>query len=514
MLLTAPSKATVQRLDALVIGSGAVGLTAAAALSRSGRRVLVIESGGTRLDAFETDSVQVIGRPHQGVHTARSRALGGTTNLWGGQLVEFQPADLLAKPTGDLPGGWPLSFSDLQGYYAKTYDSLGQRFVDDREVLRRIDIAEPSMLPELSYFLTRWMRRPNVAQTFEAEIRGVGDGSFDVLLDATVHGFATDDAGVTAVHLTHHNDSLTIEAPLVFLAAGTVENVRLLLADTGSPHPWSENDKIGAYFQDHLGGIVGSIEGTDVRTMSRLFSTIFLQGDKYMPKVRSVGHTPGTGLSCSAMIGFDSSATDHLVYLKQLAKAVLYRRGMEQPFRVDEAIRAARYVLPLAKGYLIDHRVTVPRGSQANLLVQAEQAPRRDSRLIASKENITVSGLPKLQLDWRWGDLEQENILIFTSWVAKWLAEEYGVRVTFRGGLDDLARPSSTLLHDTYHQAGGLVMGVSPDHSVVDPWQVVHGTRNMVVLGACTFPSSGDANSTFTAMALALRAVDHVVGNS
>ena len=77
----------------IVIGSGAIGLYTANEMVKRGNQVLVIESGGTNLGGFPSASYSSIGMKHDGIKNGRSRTLGGTTNLWGGQLAEFQPID-------------------------------------------------------------------------------------------------------------------------------------------------------------------------------------------------------------------------------------------------------------------------------------------------------------------------------------------------------------------------------------------------------------------------------------
>jgi choline dehydrogenase-like flavoprotein len=56
-----------------------------------------------------------------------------------------------------------------------------------------------------------------------------------------------------------------------------------------------------------------------------------------------------------------------------------------------------------------------------------------------------------------------------------------------------------------YHHAGGMCMSAQPNLGVVDPDCRVWGTSNVYVAGASVFPSSGHANTTFTALALAAR---------
>jgi choline dehydrogenase-like flavoprotein len=63
---------------------------------------------------------------------------------------------------------------------------------------------------------------------------------------------------------------------------------------------------------------------------------------------------------------------------------------------------------------------------------------------------------------------------------------------------------------DGYHQAGTTRMSSRPEDGVVDAELRVHGTRNLYVASSSVFPSSGQANSTFLAVALTLRLADHL----
>jgi choline dehydrogenase-like flavoprotein len=67
-------------------------------------------------------------------------------------------------------------------------------------------------------------------------------------------------------------------------------------------------------------------------------------------------------------------------------------------------------------------------------------------------------------------------------------------------------------LRDTYHQAGGTVMGTSEQDGVVDRNLKVFGTTNLYVGGASTFRTVSNANTTFTALAFATRLVYHLCG--
>jgi choline dehydrogenase-like flavoprotein len=53
-------------------------------------------------------------------------------------------------------------------------------------------------------------------------------------------------------------------------------------------------------------------------------------------------------------------------------------------------------------------------------------------------------------------------------------------------------------------------MGIDPAQSVVDPNLKVHGIENLYLASSSVFPSAGQANSTFEAVAFALRLADYL----
>src|SRR5262249_7336692 len=152
------------------IGAGAVGLYAASELVKRGRNVVVIESGGSHLGSFPPESYESIGRPNDGIKVGRSRSVGGTTNLWGGQLVEFQPIDFAGREW--LPGSeWPVSYDEIAPFYPQTYENLGieRDAQDDQRIWASISTPHPHLGDELETFLTRWLGVPSFAVRFASQ---------------------------------------------------------------------------------------------------------------------------------------------------------------------------------------------------------------------------------------------------------------------------------------------------------------------------------------------------------
>ena len=152
-----------------VIGGGIAGLITASRLSAFGRRVIVLESGDLKplaqFDAF--NAVQQVGEAYQNAFAGRVRALGGTSNTWGGRIMPLAPQDMAARDYLGL-SAWPIERAELD------------RFVPDIERLFRLDATSyeelplsslhgsdrsPGACPDMTARWSKWptFRRRNVA---------------------------------------------------------------------------------------------------------------------------------------------------------------------------------------------------------------------------------------------------------------------------------------------------------------------------------------------------------------
>jgi gluconate 2-dehydrogenase alpha chain len=66
--------------------------------------------------------------------------------------------------------------------------------------------------------------------------------------------------------------------------------------------------------------------------------------------------------------------------------------------------------------------------------------------------------------------------------------------------------------YQSTHVNGGVIMGMSPDRSVVNPWLQHWQVPNLWVMGGSAFPQNGSGNPTLTILAITLRAADGLIG--
>ncbi len=311
-----------------------------------------------------------------------------------------------------------------------------------------------------------------------------------------------------------------IECDTFLLAAGTIENARLLLhtaQDSAWPALWRGNDNVGRYFQDHLGGKFGSFHPVDKKAFFRVFANAIHGGYKFQPKIRMKcpAQERERIYNVQGIFAFESEVSEHLVFLKQFLKAALYSRkltGVRDVFR--KGLGAIRFLVPLMWKYVWDHRVFVPTTAKTTLGVQAEHASLRESRITVDYSVTDPAGLPRVILDWRVQGDEIASIREFAIQVAD------ALRAAGMGELkidEDLLALNPAYLEkmgDTYHQAGGAIMAASVEAGVVDSNLCVFETDNLYVGGASIFPTASNANVTFTALAFVTRWVDHLTGAS
>ena len=120
--------------DVVIVGGGACGMTLARALTGSGMRILLLESGGphedlvheelnrVEADVWSEDADRLRDSYHRNLTTlwsgerqpfgVRCRGLGGSTQAWAGKSRALDPIDYRARPW--VPSsGWPVSEDTL-----------------------------------------------------------------------------------------------------------------------------------------------------------------------------------------------------------------------------------------------------------------------------------------------------------------------------------------------------------------------------------------------------------------
>ena len=521
-----PAAAGAEQCDVCIIGAGAAGLTLARRLTKRGRSVTLLESGG--LD-FEADTQALyrgtnVGMPYYDLDQSRLRFFGGTVAIWGGRCALLDPIDF--KKREWVPhSGWPITRDDLMPFYRQAHEQLELgEFNYREEVWQALGVADPGFDPaRIDVALWRFdEQRERFAASrardlFEAP-------KLRILLHANAVKLQADADGRRIEHVAVRSlggPVLQVRARRYVVACGTIENARLLL-DSSDVEPngiGNKHDQVGRFFMEHPAGRIAKVDTPQPFEMWSAFRKRYVKG--------------GTPIAPALRLAEEAQAKERA--LNGIVTMKL-QRDPKHGATLSNALynKIKHSVDPTRSGRALDHlyrgvrawlqahvRDTIARAkakagrTSIYLITRGEQAPNPDSRVLLSDERDAL-GNRRANLDWRLGaiDKHSQRVLVRTfdaelrrlgkgsASPSEWLDDpdpQWPVDATV--GNHPLAN---------YHQMGGTRMSADPKTGVVDADCRVHGYDNLYVAGSSVFPTGGWANPTLTIIAMSLRLAGHL----
>jgi choline dehydrogenase-like flavoprotein len=492
----------------VIIGAGTIGLFMAFNFAKAQIPVIVVEAGGRVADTSRNAQTAASrGKPHNGVRLGRAFGLGGTSVLWGGQLAEFEPADLVRDGFE-----WPLCFTELRGWYEKVYDLFGMRNRLPTERYREKFGGESEVNGSIERFFAFWLPHPNFATLFRREIKS--SPLIKIVVNATVNDITFVDSRAQFVRaaVPGRREIQFFGDNFVF-APGTIEASRFFLSTQRlSSVPWKTNPHIGRHFQDHMGGKIAEVQVLNERRFRNFFENGFAGALKLQPKLRFSEKSRERMLTgVCGFFAFDSEIGENINNIKLLIGGL--KSGIEfskMGTLPSDAKAVVRTFFPLVIRYIRDRRIFAVFDRALEFHVQAEQLPIADSRIKLSGAEPGPDGLFGVELDWQIDGREAAVISAFARQANAYLETKSIARLRIDEKLLQNDFTFLSNLSDTYHQCSGLRMANNEAAGVVDPNCRVWGTTNVFVSGASVFPTSGHANCTLTGLALAARLVSFV----
>ncbi|HEX4240892.1 MAG TPA: GMC family oxidoreductase [Steroidobacteraceae bacterium] len=501
--------------EVCVIGAGPVGLAVARALAERRRRVVLLEQGPRIAERQDAAEVEFGHEAYAGATIGRAFGAGGTSTLWGGQLLPVREADLHGRPQIGAPP-WPIPFAEIERHFPVLERWL--RVVPGSYAIPRTGMPHPLAALEwgdLAPRISKWtpFGRRNLDVAFGSALGASGRVRAVYRARAADWTLAAGEDGrrLAAVAVRSPGGlAMAVRANAYVLCAGALETARCALELREAAGAAPPEDAAGRYLHDHLSLRVARVRVKDRARFHALFAPVF-DG----PVMRSLRMELAE--DSLAREGLPALYAHFLFEIRRDSGFGRVRdllRGLQQG-RVGEALRHAAYmplVLPgvaeMAFERYVRRRLPFPRGADIHLQCDFEQAPTRENRVRLGERGR--DGRRKLRIDWK-PEAGADRI-------ARAVHAAVG-RLWARNGLERIARlepvePEAgevgANLHDIYHPAGTTRMSADPSDGVVDPDLRMHGLHNVYIAGSAVFPSMGAANPTFTAMALGLRLAEHL----
>jgi choline dehydrogenase-like flavoprotein len=539
--LLAAGREPAGHFDVCVVGAGPVGLAFAMEAAETGARVLLVEAGktrsGRRYSAPPDGQRTTIADPerHASVDLTTRSGIGGTSWLWGGRCVAFEPADLDERAY--VPGSrWPLPYEALSRWYA-----TAARHLDCGAAVFASASPDWDGLAEVQMSnLERWSRRPRLGPRLGARV--VEHPSITTLLGSRLIDLRfTPGGAVDGLVVERAGRPLVVRAEAYVLAMGGLEVTRFLL-EQQLQRPASFGGADGPLGRYYMGHATGSIADIVLDEPARAADLDFTRDEHDTYVRRRFTFTPAAQrrhriLNTSFYLDNpDFFAPEHLnptlsaVFLgiaippigrAILAEAIRQRHVGPRPYRVRAHIRnvlrkpwqaAADVGDILRRRYL--SRVRKPGfilrndGGRYALHYHAEQLPNPDSRISL---RVDDSGNHVLHVDFRYLEADIDSLLRGHDLLDRELRSAGIGRLIYRAP-DAEGRRASTWAQTTdgFHSIGTTRMSTDPQTGVVDADCRVHGVANLYIASTSVLPTSGEANPTFVGTALALRLAHHL----
>jgi choline dehydrogenase-like flavoprotein len=514
-----------ERTEVCIIGAGAAGGIIAAELVRRGLRVAMLESGPRHELATRAEyarrflrgenpwrtSLTGLDRYATGGSVAyrlewnRARGVGGSTLHWEGYALRFHANDFRLRSLYGIADDWPISYQDLEPYYARAEVSLGVAGAPDDPWASPRSAGFPlppfpfsysdgvfaQAFSSLGIALHHYPQaRNSVPYGGRAQCRACGTchvcptgakatidlthireaeatGRLQLVTDATALRLHVDESGqVTSVaYAGHDRRERRLVARIFVVAAGAIETVRLLLLSASERFPRglaNRSGVLGKYFMSHPAiTVTGRLKAKvhPYRTgfssaMSRQFAIDRMRarrGAFMLELLNSAGPTPNQIATSSGLWG--------------------------------EALR--------------DH-VREEFGHVLGIRISCEQLPDAANSISLDPELKDYFGNPAPRITYDVGSYERETLDEATGVARRILGAT--------GAVDVESHPLWFLAH----QIGTHRMGTDPRSSIVDSDLRAHDVSNLYLVGSGCFVTASSSPPTLTIAALAIRAAEHI----
>ncbi|HVK97469.1 MAG TPA: GMC family oxidoreductase [Flavisolibacter sp.] len=557
--------------DAVIVGSGAGGGMAAYILANAGLKVALLEAGpmydpaknvtqmkwpwesprrgaSTKYRGFGDfdaayGSWQLEGEPYTKQAGTewdwyRARMVGGRTNHWGRISLRFGPKDFKRKSIDGLGEDWPIGYEDIKPFYDRIDKLIGifgtnEGLENDpdgiflpppRPRLHELMIKKgahsagvpviPSRLSILTqpinkqrgtcFHCNQCNRGCQVYADFSSSSvlvkPAIETGNVDLFINAMAREVLTNKEGLASGVSYVSKDDLQeyqVKGRTVILAASTCETSRLMLNSKSPRHQnglGNSSNVVGKYLHDSTGasmsGMLPQLLGRkryneDGVGGAHIYSPWWLDNKKLdFPRGYHIEYWGGMGMPAYGFgFGMENRNGKYLVNGKK-KEAGGYGASLKEDYR-----------------YFY--------GTSVGLAGRGEAIPLESNYCEIDPNEVDKYGIPVLKFNVKWSDNEIRQAKHMKETFREIMHEMGAVITSGDDGPENnygLEAPGKII-----HEAGTARMGNDPKKSALNKWNQAHDCKNLFVMDGAAFVSQADKNITWTILALAMRASEHII---
>ncbi len=532
--------------DICLIGGGPAAISTALQLIGCGKKVIMLAGGRWNETLANRELNRGLAFPydsHEPLEENRRRQFGGASAVWGGRCIPMDPIDFAKRPwLGDSE--WPITYNDILPYYLKANEicEAGEFVYNASDTTGKKEIIT-GMDDEYidSGKLERWSPPINFARRYRQRLQEAGN--IQVLLDTHVVRINCEQVAeqVSSVTVSYNNTQFEILASQYVLAAGGIDNPRLLLASKNAFHPrgiGNQRDLVGRYYMSHLNGTFAHLAPHDRKSIPfeyekdrqgvyfrrRWWFTDKAQEEKEIGNVvMFLNDTLEMNGHRDALFSMIYIAKSSLTILKKKNVGKMISTYRELKPEVGDHLKTAMSeglgIMPRMVRTMVHrfHKRRLPTilpsvdNQYLGLYFQSEHLPNYNSTVGLSDTERDVLGLPLPVVKVAFSEADYRTVFeahrLFTERYRNCGAGDMQYDESV---LMDYLKKRTSRFNSAAHHLGTTRMAVSPDKGVVDANCKVFGVDNLYVAGSSVFTTGSHVNPTLTLVALAIRLGEHL----
>jgi hypothetical protein len=541
---------TILTADLAIVGAGPIGIVLALEFARAGRSVVVVESGGIGLveDAQALARQNGNDRWHVSSDLAVRRQLGGTSALWGGRCVPFDPWDFEPRPVAPEQL-WPLPYAEIEPHLeaACKWAQCGHAVFNATQLP---ELAGSQMVPGFpdgavrTTSLERWALPTRFGRFYRRQLEAAD--AVDLVTDLTCTHIACDPATGEVDHLelrTLDGTRASARAGAYVLATGGLEATRLLMCsdDIHAGGIGNASGHLGRWYMAHVEARVARMhlqtppeltiheherDADGIYVRRRFTFSPEAQREHALsntaiwfvnPQMSDPSH--GSGILSGVYLTL-ISPLGRFMLAEGIRKAHTSTKGTA---RIGAHLRNIVRDLPSAARFAVSFGYSrfLRRGrkapgffirSAANIYpldYHGEHLPNSESRVVLTDERDAL-GMRRIKTEMAFSDTDVDNVARAMNLLDSQLRAAGVGHLEYL--FDDVAAGVRECLvaSSGYHQTGTTRMATSADGGVVDADLAVFGTENLFIASTSAFPTSSQANPTLMGIAFAVRLARHL----
>ena len=542
------NKGTIIETDICIIGGGPAAISLALSFLNQNCKIIILAGGSWTEKPKHRELNKGIIDPassHEPLEENRRRVFGGGSSVWGGRCVPFDPIDFEVRSW--VPhSGWPITYNQLEPYFQRAlqFCEAGENNFDAREIFpdKNSEII-PGLDNEhiVSYKLERWSPPTRFAHRYKNILEANRD--IKIYLDAHVTNINVETRAdkIDSVNVVIGSSEIKVSAVKFILAAGGIENPRLLLSSKSKYHPngiGNQHDNVGRYYMCHLTGTFGAVDPVNRKEILFPFEVdnegIYCRRRWWLTsQIQKQDQIANCIMYLNGPINLKDhkEATESAIILAKSFTSILKRRSPKTVFRslrraikdlkehLVFTLKNSHKVIPFFMNLGI-RRITnrrlplrLPSIKSEWLFVcfQSEHVPNPESRISLSdvKDRLEML-LPVVKVAFTELDI-QTIIRAYEIFFERFKKLNKGEIFLKQDGLRQSVLEEINNFSSRAHHLGTTRMSNDPLKGVVDRNCKVHGISNLYIAGSSVFPTGGHANPTLTLVALSLRLANHIM---